>query len=151
MLTARKASVWRSRYEITVDGRMVAVWDGSMWKSSGTFELDGVPHRVSGNAWGTRFSMVTGDGATVATAERVGRKRWSVEAGGQTYAFRRRSWSSSEQELLVGDLPVGSIRRTSVWRGDATADLPGLPLPVQIFVVAVVIKMWESEAAVAAS
>jgi len=42
---------------------------------------------------------------------------------------------------------VGSVRRTSFWRGDVAADLPGLPLPVQIFVVGVVITMWEQQAA----
>ncbi len=42
------------------------------------------------------------------------------------------------------------MRRTSAWRGDVAADLPGLPLPVQVFVLGVVITMWDAQAAAAA-
>jgi hypothetical protein len=30
-----------------------------------------------------------------------------------------------------------------MWRGDVAADLPGLPPAVQIFVLAVVLTMWD--------
>jgi hypothetical protein len=93
--------------------------------------------------------MVDADGTPVASAERVGRKRWTVEAAGQTYHFQRASMWSDEQELLAGGVRVGSVRKTSFWRGDATAELPGLPLPVQVFVVGVVITMWNAKAAAA--
>jgi hypothetical protein len=46
---------------------------------------------------------------------------------------------------------VGSVRRTSFWRREIVADLPGLPLPVQIFVLGVVITMWDAQAAAASS
>ncbi|MDX6366615.1 MAG: hypothetical protein QOK30_1691 [Nocardioidaceae bacterium] len=37
-----------------------------------------------------------------------------------------------------------------MWRTDDVADLPGLPLPVQIFVLAVVLTVWnESNASTA--
>ncbi|MGI5213968.1 hypothetical protein [Plantactinospora sp. CA-290183] len=147
MLVARKTSFWRSRYEISVDGRTVATWDSSVWKSGGSFALDGGHYRVRGNAWGNRFGMVDADGVTVASADRVGRKRWTVEAGGRTYDFQRASLWSDEQELHTGGRRVGSVRRTSVWRGDIAAELPGLPLPVQIFVLGVVITMWNQQAA----
>jgi hypothetical protein len=147
MLVARKAGVWRSRYEVIVDGRTVAVWDSTLWKSGGDFQLDGRPYRVRGNAWGTRFGMADADGVPVASADRVGRKRWTVDAAGRTYTFQRASMWSNEQELHVGGARVGSVKRTSSWRGDIAADLPGLPLSVQIFVLGVVITMWEAQAA----
>lgn len=149
MLEARKASFWRGRYEIVVDGRMVATWDGAFWRSGGEFELQRQRYRVRGNAWGNRFNMIGPDERTVASADRVGRKRWTVQAGGQTYHFQRASPFSSTQELHAGGRRVGSVERTSLWRGNATADLPGLPLPVQIFVVGVVIAMWDQQAAAA--
>jgi hypothetical protein len=151
MLTARKASVWRSRYQIDADGRAVATWDGSMWRSGGDFQLDGAGYRVRSNAWGTRYAMTAADGTPVASAERVGRKRWTVEAGGQVYRFQRASVWGNVQELHGDAGPVGSVRRTSTWRSDVSADLPGLPLPVQIFVVGVVITMWEAQSTVAAA
>jgi hypothetical protein len=147
MLMARKVSAWRSRYEVTIDGRPVAVWDGSLWKSGGDFELDGRRYRVRGNAWGNRFGMVDGDGTTVASADRVGRKRWTVEAAGHTYHFQRSSMWSSEQELHTVRGRAGSLKRVGFWRRDVVADLPGLPPPVQVFVLGVVVTMWEAQSA----
>jgi hypothetical protein len=153
MITAKRASVWSARYEVAVDGRPVGSWRGSSWRSGGEFQLDGRRYRVSGNTWGNRFTMVDGDGAVIAAADRVGRKRWTVEAGGETYEFRRASLWTGEQELHVGGRRMGSVRRPSGWRTDLTAELPGLPLPVQLFVVGVVMAMQAdaSGAAVAAA
>jgi hypothetical protein len=56
---------------------------------------------------------------------------------------------SSEQELHTEGGRVGSVWQTSVWRGEVAADLPGMPLPVQLFVLGVVITMWNARAAAA--
>ena len=151
MLTATKTSFWRGRYDISVDGRPVTVWDGRMWKSGGDFDLDGQRYEVRANFIGSTYTMVDAAGATLASARRVGRKHWTVETARGTLTFRRKSMWSSEQQLLVDDHPIGSIRRTSAWRNDAAADLPGLPLPVQVFVIGVVLSMWESQQAAAAA
>ncbi|MEQ4300258.1 hypothetical protein ABNF97_02490 [Plantactinospora sp. B6F1] len=149
MLEARRVSAWRSRYEISVQGRVVTTWDGSSWRSGGEFELDGRRYQVRGNAWGNRYSLLDAAGGTVASADRVGRKRWTVSTDGQTYHFQRASLFSSEQELHADGRRVGSVRRVSMWRGDVAADLPGLPLPVQVFVLGIVITMWTQQAAAA--
>ena len=39
----------------------------------------------------------------------------------------------------------------SRWRRDAVADLPDLPLAVQVFVVVVVLTMWDAQATAAAT
>jgi len=39
------------------------------------------------------------------------------------------------------------VRRTGVWRGDAAADLPGLPRVVEVFAIAMSLTRWESDAA----
>jgi hypothetical protein len=149
MLTAEKPSLWRRRYEVRRDGVPIATWDQSWWRSGGTFELDGRRYQVQGNAIGSRFQLIDPTGQPLAFAERVGRKRWTVRAGRHTYQFRRASLWRGDQELLLGDLPVGSIRRASMWRGSAVADLPGMPEPVQVFVLCVVLAMWEAAAAAA--
>jgi hypothetical protein len=82
------------------------------------------------------------DGTPVATADLVGRKRWTVEAGNHRYEFQRASIWRREQELRPGGERVGSVRRPSLWRTDVVADLPGLPLPVQIFALAVILTGW---------
>jgi hypothetical protein len=150
-LEARKTSVWRSRYDIFDGGLAVATWDGSTRRSGGTIDLQGRRYQVRGNVLGTRFSMTDEFGGPVAAADRVGRKRWTVESGGQTYHFRRASPWSNEQVLFAADGRVGSVRRTSFWRGEVRADLPGLPLPVQVFVLGVVITMWDAQASGAAA
>ena len=103
MLEARKASVWRNSYDITVDSRPLARWDGSSWKAGGTFELDGRRYDVRTNMWATTYVMADG-------------------------------------------VPVGSVKRNSMWRSDTVADLPLLPLPVQVFVLAVVLTVWDQAA-----
>lgn len=150
-MTVRRVSVWRNRYEVRAAGRVVTTWDGAFWRNGGAFTLDGLRYEVRGGAWGTRFTMLDPTGGTVATAERVGRKRWTVTAGGQVYAFHRASLWGHRQELRAGDRTVGVVRRVSAWRNDVDVDLPGVPLPLQVFVLGVVITMWDNQAAAAAS
>lgn len=149
-MEARKISIWRSRYLVSDRGREITTWDGSAWRSGGDFTLDGRQFRVRSNAWGTRYTMTDDADTVLAEASRVGRKRWIVEAGGQTYHFRRRSFWGNEEELVLGDTRVGSIRKTSFWRGDVDVELPGLAPALQVFVLGVVISMWEAQAAAAA-
>jgi hypothetical protein len=54
--------------------------------------------------------------------------------------------------VLVADgRPVGSVRWVTRWRRDAVADLPDLPLSLQVFVVVIVLAMWDAEATAAAT
>jgi hypothetical protein len=135
MLEARRISLWRNRYEIIADGQPLAMWDGRVWRNGGTFNVAGRRYDVKSNVWGTRSEMTDEAGMIIATADRVGRKRWTVEANGRTYRFQRASWWRSEQLLVADGRPVGSVRRVSPWRRGAVADLSDLPLPLQVFVV----------------
>lgn len=148
-MEAHKISVWKSQYRVTDGGREITTWNSSTWKSGGEFLLDGQRFQVRSNAWGNKYTMTDDLGTVVASADRVGRKRWSVEAGGQAYHFRRKSMWTSEEELVLGDTRVGSVRKTSVWRGDVDVELPTLSRPLQLFVLGVVISMWEAQAAAA--
>jgi len=85
--------------------------------------------------------MVDDAGALVAAADRVGRKRWTVEAAGQTFHFRRKSFWGNEEELVLGDTRMGSVRKTSFCRGDVAVELPGLATALQLFVLARQIRM----------
>ena len=83
------------------------------------------------------------DGSLVATANRV-RHEVDRPAGATTHTFRRVSPWRHEEELHVGGQRVGSINRTSVWGGDAVADLPGLPALIAVFALAVVLTSGTS-------
>jgi hypothetical protein len=149
MIEARKPSVWKNRYDIIADGRRLATWDGSSWRAGGTVELDGRRYEVRANMWGSKYAMVDEDSTRIASADHVGRKNWTVEADGRTYEFRSASWWRQEEELHSEGRRVGSVKRKSIWRGDAVADLLGLPLSVEVFVLAVALTKWDSEAATA--
>jgi hypothetical protein len=56
-----------------------------------------------------------------------------------------------DQELLFSGQAVGSIRRDRVWCNSAVADLPGMPEPVQVFVLWVVLAMWDAATVAAIS
>src|ERR1700754_1112254 len=137
MLTARPASAWRNSYEVALDGRPVTIFDGAFWRNGGAFALDGRRFEVRGSLWGTRSALRDEFGGAVAEAERIGRKRWTVTSGGRPSECRRPSVWGPRQDLYVGDRAVGSVRRPSSWRRDVEVDLPGVPVAVQIFVLAV--------------
>ena len=141
--------MWRGRYQMKADGRPVAVWDPTWWRTGGDFEVDGRLFTVRSNGWGTKFRMLDQVGAEVARVDRAGRKRWTVVADGRTYEFRRASFWGNQQELVADGVKVGSLRRTGAWSGDVEADLPGMPLPVQICVVGVQIAIWHAQQAAA--
>jgi hypothetical protein len=150
VLQATRISDFVSRYEVVADGRPLTTWEPcGWWRTGGTFDLDGRQYDVRTTGWGTRYEMIDQFGMIVAEADGVGRKRWTVTAGGGTHEFRRASWwgEGRYDQLLVADgRPAGSIRRTS-GVPDAEADLPGLALPVQVFMVVVVLLEWKKLAA----
>ena len=151
MLTAERIGAWRGRYRLAADGQPVAVWDPSWWRTGGDVEVDGRRYQVRANGWGTKYRMMDETGTEVALVERAGRKQWTVRSAGRTYEFRRTSIWGNRQELWADTVKVGSLRRTSAWSGALEADLPGMPLPVQIFVMGVQIALWQAQQSAAAS
>ena len=146
-MEARRTSAWRGDYEVKEGDRSVATFARSSWRGGGVLNVDGRPYEVRSNPWATSYTMVDTEGVLVASAARVGRKDWTVESGGTTHHFHRASLWRSEEQLQVGGQPTGSIRRTSLWKGDASADLPGLPPLVALFALAVVLTTWDLAAA----
>ncbi|GIH02100.1 hypothetical protein Rhe02_01670 [Rhizocola hellebori] len=144
MLHARKPSWWTNSYDIMAGNQLITRWNRSLWRNGGTFALDGHSYTIRANAWGSKYTMTLGTDRVIAAAERVGRKNWTVQAGGHTYAFQRTSMWRQEEALVTGGRVTGVIRRVSTWRTDAVADLPQLEPAVQVFVLAVVLTMWDN-------
>jgi hypothetical protein len=149
MLEATKAGFFNRSYDIALDGRPVASWSPKFWRNGGEITLAGHAYRVDATTFTNRFTMTDGSGRTVATAEKAGRKHWTVVADGKPHRFRRSSIWGNQQDLLVGDHAVGSIRRSGFWTSKVEADLPTLSLPAQVFAVGVMISTWDSQAAAA--
>lgn len=151
MITAQKISAWKREYRIESGGRTVTTFTPTWWQTGGTFAVEGHEYTIRHNFWGVRYGMAMADGTVVATADRVGRKNWTVEAEGRTLHFRRVSFWTGEQALVDGDREIGRIRQLSWWRGGAEADLPDLDPALQVFIVAVILTMWANEASAAAA
>lgn len=147
MIEARRLRLWDGRYTLVEDGRCVATWEMSHWSTGGRFELEGRRFMVRANLLGDEASLIEGGGRRIATAHGFGRKHWTIEADGTTYHFSRAAPWRREEKLHEGGRRLGSVRRTSLWRGDAAADLPGLPRVVEVFAIAIALTRWESDAA----
>ncbi len=147
MIEARRLRLWDGRYDLLEDGRWVATWERSLWATGGRFELGGRSFTVRANLLVDEARLTGAGGRWLASAHGFGRKNWTIEADGETYHFSRAAPWRHEEKLLDGRRRLGSVRRTNVWRGDAVADLPGLPRVVEVFAIAVVLTRWESDAA----
>jgi len=62
-----------------------------------------------------------------------------------SYDFERPSPFRRDQVLVRDGEPVGGVRRTSAWFGEAEADLPGLPREVQVFVLVSLLAVWDED------
>jgi hypothetical protein len=151
MLEAHRASSFRSRWEVREDGEPLLVLEKKGWRSGVEYTLDGTAYEVRSTWTGSQYTLTSGD-SELAQAHRIGRKHWSVSTPDGELHFRRRSiWKADQEWVASPDAPssLGGIRRTGTWRGDAEARLPDMPAPLAVFVLAVVLLMWEQAAAAA--
>ena len=146
MLRASRVGLLSTRYEITDDEAALCVWKPSPFFGGGGFELDGRHYDVARGGWtGRRYRLIDAAGRLVALADGVGRLSWTLESGGTTHEFERRSLFRHEHLLLRAGEPVGTVRRTSAWCGEAEADLPGLAREVQVFVLVSMLAVWDED------
>lgn len=146
MLRASRVGLLSTRYDITDDDAHVCQWRPARFFGGGDFELDGRQYEVTRGGWtGRRYRLLDPAGALVALGDGVGRLSWTLETGGVTHLFERRSLLRNDQVLLRDGEPAGVVRRTSAWFGEAEADLPGLPLAVQVFVLVSLLAVWDED------
>ena len=147
MITARRLRLWDGRYDLLEDERRVATWESTHWSTGGRVTLDGCSFTVRADLPGDRASLTAAGGRRLATAHGIGRRSWTIEADGTTYHFSRRAPWLHEETLSDRGRRLGSVRRTNLWRGDAAADLPGIPRVVEVFAIAVALSRWAADAA----
>jgi hypothetical protein len=148
VILARRLRRWDGRYDLLDGSRRVATWEGAHWSTGGRFTLDGRSFTVRADLQGDVVTLTEGGGRRVATAHGIGRRHWAIEAAGTTYQFSRGApWHREERLYDEARRRLGSVRRTNLWRGDATADLPGLPPEIEVFAIAVALTRWQADAA----
>ena len=146
MLRASRAGLLSTRYDITRDDAAVCTWKPSAFIGGGSFELDGHRYEVARGGWtGRRYRLRDESGCLVALADGVGRSTWTLETGGAVHTFERPSPWRRDQVLVRDGEPVGTVRRTSAWLGEAEAELPGLPPAVQVFVLVSLLAVWDED------
>jgi hypothetical protein len=146
VLRASRAGLLSTRYDITRDDTAICTWKPSAFIGGGSFELEGHRYEVARGGWtGRRYRLRDETGRVVALADGVGRLTWTVETGGEVHTFERPSPWRRDQVLVRDGTPVGAVRRTSAWFGEAEAELPGLPLAVQVFVLVSLLAVWDED------
>jgi hypothetical protein len=146
VLRASRVGLLSTGYEIDCDGRTLCTWKPSAFFGGGAFVLDGAAFEVTRGGWtGRRYRLLDEEGELVALADGVGKLTWTLETGGVTHEVERTSLFRNEHVFLRGGEPAGTVRRTSAWFGEAAADLPGLSLPVQVFVLVSLLSVWDED------
>lgn len=153
VLVAQRLDGWPRRYRFVFDDVVAEILTPSLaWRGGAGFDLfdsryfvDDGQKRLELKGWDkneprrVEWSPQRVEPALLAEAERTGRARWAITAGGQAYELRRPGLRPLRR-LYAGAERVGSVRR----RGkDATADLPGLAPALQAFVLIVALKGWD--------
>lgn len=146
MLFARHRVAPRLHYRIAKDGTPLTTWTPQHKISGGAFALDGIEYRI--DAIGERSGAVLDvvDGPSVALAEGLGRVPWTVRTHDATFTFDRTLDRWTEQQLIVRGRSVGAVRQAGRSGQHAEAELPGVPDPVAVFVLAIMLDRWRTHA-----
>ncbi|WP_214404439.1 hypothetical protein [Pseudonocardia lacus] len=110
--------------------------------SGGEFVLDGISYRIDRLETGADAVLSVVDGPSVAVAEGLGRTPWAVRTHDRFYTFDRTIDRWTEQQLVVRGRSVGAVRQAGRSGRHAAAELPDVPDPVAVFVMALVLDMW---------
>ena len=145
---ARPHHLFSARYDLSSGDRPVCTLELEWFRSRGRFSLDGREYRVLARGWTSgAFTLETED-RELASAERSSflplgyrvrvEDRWlELRAPGLSRRFT----------VLHGDRPVGSIRPRQLFSRVAVVEgADAVPLPVRVFLLAVVLLRWRRRA-----
>ncbi|MEU6479717.1 hypothetical protein ABZ858_23025 [Streptomyces sp. NPDC047017] len=150
MLHAKRIHLPSQEYELTEDGRALTTFSLRGGRIGARFTLHGVDYLVRTHRFSGVYELLDADGTAVAATDRVSRS-WNLTSSGRLVPFRQTAAAGREYTML-GDTgePAGTIRRTGHLHTEATADLPGLELLLQVFaLVAVLLRRRRKRAAAA--
>jgi hypothetical protein len=149
MLLAHQRGPMGPAHDLTLHGAPLTLLTTRLRDGNSDFEFAGHRYEVRTSFLSRRYDLVSNEWSH-AVADGIGRKRWTVAHAWGVHGLARARWGdNSSLQLLAGDVQVGHVRRTSMWRLDAEAELSVLPPLVQVFTVAVVLSLWRKQAAAA--
>ena len=146
---------WFSWDFIVTDGASpVAEIDVSWWREKGVLTVRGSTYDVYREGLMSGAFLLESDGSILARAEKPSafRRSFELECGGKFFTLRAESAFRRGFVLIDGDREVGWLSPNGVFTRRATADLPeGIPLPVKVFIIWLVVILWKRESDSAAS
>jgi hypothetical protein len=141
-------------FDVVSGDRTLATLDLSCWREKADVLIEDVTHRVfRERAMSGDFVLERGDQVLArATKPSAFRNAFAVSYNGKTYSLRRPSAWRRAFVLLDEERQIGSVTPNSAWTWQATADLPrDWPMPIQAFVIWLVIILWKRDAESAAA
>jgi hypothetical protein len=139
-------------YTLTRDGVEIGQIDcgGARWSAALTVGSASY-NPVSEGVLRTKFHLDAG-GTRIADVELAGTffRRFVVHAGAKTCTLKVASWFGRSFILTENDVEVGRIARSGFFTARCRAELPDdLPLPVQAFLIWLVLITWRRQAVTA--
>jgi len=144
MLNAVPRSVFSWDFEVFDDTGMLAVMDVAWLKEGGSFDYCGKTYKLrKAGVFSTNFSM-TEDGHPVAGAEKTPLRRFfEVESHEKTYALSALHPFTRKFKVVCDGVIVGEIFPYSIFARSCKVDTSeDIPVPLQIFMLWLVILMW---------
>ena len=139
-------------YTLTRDGVEIGQIDCGGVRQPATLTVGGASYNpVSEGVLRTKFHL-DGGSARIADIELGGTffRRFVLHVGAKTYTLKVASWFGRSFVLTENDVDVGRIARTGFFTARCKAELPDdLPLPVQAFLIWLVLITWRRQAVVA--
>jgi hypothetical protein len=143
MLRARRRGFFRREYEVYSDDAQVTVLTGAR-REGCEFTLPDAGYRVERD--GRKRFVLTGPNGRVAAADRQSGREWTIQtAGGNLTLAKPSIWRSGWE---IRGTTTGEIRQDGWFSRTYAADVPpDVPLPVAVFVLYVVLVIFERQAA----
>lgn len=141
------------RYTVRRDGQDVAELTLALLREAGQLDIGGVAHELRREGFVSGAFTLSHAGTPIATARKPSafRRRFEVDHRGRRYEVVKAAWWGRRFEVRADDRPIGSIGPHHPLTRRAAIDLPeDLGLPVQVFIAALVILLWNRDASGAA-
>lgn len=141
------------RYTVRRDGQDVAEFTLAWLREAGRLHIDGVAHELRREGLASGAFTLSCAGMPIVTARKPSafRNRFEVDREGRRYEVVKASWWGRRFEVRADDQPIGSIGPHHPFTRRAAIDLPeDIGLPVQVFLAALVVLLWNRDSSGAA-
>ena len=135
-------------FVITEGASPIADIDVSWWREKGVLTVRSSRYDVYREGLMSGAFILESSGSILARAEKPSafRRSFELEYGKKFYTLQAESAFRRKFVLIEGDREVGWLSPNGVFTRQATSDLPEeIPLPVQVFMIWLVVILWKRE------